>query len=234
MATQIRWLKTALKNFDDEVSYIASDDPAGPLVVRRIAEAVALLATQQQWSSWPVAGTVNCSYPDALSDSVPRTTRRDRNSASLSCLSPPSNALVKDAVQLCLPLLLNILHASAFRPRTLRGRRKASRLRACCLHLKRARAYSCVWPNPTAKALLLVLFQRAAHVRSSLSSTTTAPSKTSFPSSRFCELTAACDPESIVSLPSRRASVQNLSPHPELQEERATALWKIATGSRPS
>ena len=23
---------------------------------------------------------------------------------------------------------------------------------------------------------------------------------------------------------------QNLSPHPELQEERATALWKIATG----
>jgi len=47
MATQIRWLKTALKNFDDEVSYIASDDPeAARLVVRRIAEAVALLATQ--------------------------------------------------------------------------------------------------------------------------------------------------------------------------------------------
>ena len=47
MATQIRWLKTALKNFDDEVSYIASDDPAAArLVARRIVDAVALLATQ--------------------------------------------------------------------------------------------------------------------------------------------------------------------------------------------
>jgi len=55
MATQIRWLKTALKNFDDEVSYIASDDPAAArLVVRRIAEAVALLATQPAMGRpWP-------------------------------------------------------------------------------------------------------------------------------------------------------------------------------------
>jgi toxin ParE1/3/4 len=47
MATRIRWLKTALKNFGEEISYISSDDPAAArLVVRRIVEAVALLATQ--------------------------------------------------------------------------------------------------------------------------------------------------------------------------------------------
>jgi transcription-repair coupling factor (superfamily II helicase) len=48
----------------------------------------------------------------------------------------------------------------------------------------------------------------------------------------FCELTAACDPDSIISLPARDVlPFLNLSPHPELQEERATALWKIATGA---
>ena len=47
----------------------------------------------------------------------------------------------------------------------------------------------------------------------------------------FCELTGAADPESVVSLPARDVlPFQNLSPHPEIQEERATALWKIATG----
>jgi transcription-repair coupling factor (superfamily II helicase) len=47
----------------------------------------------------------------------------------------------------------------------------------------------------------------------------------------FSELTAAGDPDSIVSLPARDVlPFQNLSPHPELQEERATALWKTATG----
>jgi plasmid stabilization system protein ParE len=47
MATQIKWLRTALNNFDDEISHIAGDDqPAARLVARRITEAVALLATQ--------------------------------------------------------------------------------------------------------------------------------------------------------------------------------------------
>ena len=47
----------------------------------------------------------------------------------------------------------------------------------------------------------------------------------------FCELTGAADPDSVVSLPARDVlPFQNLSPHPEIQEERATALWKIATG----
>jgi len=47
----------------------------------------------------------------------------------------------------------------------------------------------------------------------------------------FAELTGTADPESIVTLPARDVlPFQNLSPHPEIQEERATALWKIATG----
>ena len=47
----------------------------------------------------------------------------------------------------------------------------------------------------------------------------------------FCELTGAADPDSVVSLPARDVlPFQNSSPHPEIQEERATALWKIATG----
>jgi toxin ParE1/3/4 len=47
MAARIRWLRIALKNFDEEIGYIANDDPAAArLVARRIAEAVAFLATQ--------------------------------------------------------------------------------------------------------------------------------------------------------------------------------------------
>src|ERR1700688_2406107 len=47
----------------------------------------------------------------------------------------------------------------------------------------------------------------------------------------FCELTHACDPEPVASLPPAEVlPFQNLSPHPELQAERATALWKTATG----
>jgi transcription-repair coupling factor (superfamily II helicase) len=47
----------------------------------------------------------------------------------------------------------------------------------------------------------------------------------------FCELTGAADPDAVVTLPARDVlPFQNLSPHPEIQEERATALWKIATG----
>ena len=42
---QIKWLKKALKNLDDEAEYIARDDPAAAeMVVRRIQEAVNLLS----------------------------------------------------------------------------------------------------------------------------------------------------------------------------------------------
>src|SRR5207237_10014874 len=45
------------------------------------------------------------------------------------------------------------------------------------------------------------------------------------------DLTVAARPESVVMLPAFDVlPFENLSPHPEIQEERATALWKIASG----
>src|SRR5271168_3233506 len=87
--------------------------------------------------------------------------------------------------------------------------------------------------TPTAKALLLVLFQRAAARPLIFVVTDNRAVEDFIPVLRgFCELTAAADPESVISLPARDVlPYQNLSPHPELQEERATALWKIATGA---
>jgi toxin ParE1/3/4 len=42
---RIRWLKAALKNLDDEVRYIAKDDPAAArIVVERIHDTVNLLS----------------------------------------------------------------------------------------------------------------------------------------------------------------------------------------------
>ena len=86
---------------------------------------------------------------------------------------------------------------------------------------------------PTAKALLLVLLKKAAgrplivvvadnHAAEELVPLLQA----------FCELTGAAHPDSVVSLPNHDVlPFQNLSPHPEIQEERAVALWKIATGA---
>src|SRR5580658_8972665 len=87
--------------------------------------------------------------------------------------------------------------------------------------------------TPTAKALLLVLFQRAAARPLIFVVNDNRAVEDLIPILRgFCELTSACDPDSVISLPARDVlPFQNLSPHPELQEERATALWKIATGS---
>jgi transcription-repair coupling factor (superfamily II helicase) len=86
--------------------------------------------------------------------------------------------------------------------------------------------------SPTAKALLLVLLRRAAERPLIVVVNDNRAVEEYLPVLRgFCELTAACDAESVVSLPARDVlPFQNLSPHPELQEERATALWKIATG----
>lgn len=44
---RVRWLRKALRNLDDEASYIAADSPdAAQLVVQRVLEAVAMLAHQ--------------------------------------------------------------------------------------------------------------------------------------------------------------------------------------------
>jgi len=87
--------------------------------------------------------------------------------------------------------------------------------------------------TPTAKALLLVLWRRRAERPLIVVVNDNRAVEDFVPILRgFCELTAACDPEAVVSLPARDVlPFQNLSPHPELQEERATALWKIATGA---
>jgi len=85
---------------------------------------------------------------------------------------------------------------------------------------------------PTAKALLLVLLRRTAERPLIVVVSDNRAVEDFVPVLRgFAELTAACDAASVVSLPARDVlPFQNLSPHPELQEERATALWKIATG----
>jgi transcription-repair coupling factor (superfamily II helicase) len=47
-----------------------------------------------------------------------------------------------------------------------------------------------------------------------------------------CELTGAVDPDRVVRLPAHDVlPFENLSPHPDVQEQRATALYKLATGA---
>ncbi len=47
-----------------------------------------------------------------------------------------------------------------------------------------------------------------------------------------CELTGAVDPAAVVRLPAHDVlPFENLSPHPDVQEQRASALWKLATGA---
>lgn len=44
---RLRWLRQALRNLDDEATYIAADDAAAArLVVKRVLDAVALLPAQ--------------------------------------------------------------------------------------------------------------------------------------------------------------------------------------------
>ncbi|HEY1648081.1 MAG TPA: transcription-repair coupling factor [Terracidiphilus sp.] len=47
-----------------------------------------------------------------------------------------------------------------------------------------------------------------------------------------CELTGAVDPARVVRLPAHDVlPFENLSPHPDVQEQRASALWKLSTGT---
>jgi len=87
--------------------------------------------------------------------------------------------------------------------------------------------------TPTAKALLLVLLQRTAGRPLILIVLDNRGAEDLVPVLQaFHELTGGNDANSIVSLPTRDVlPFQNLSPHPEIQEERAVALWKIATGA---
>jgi transcription-repair coupling factor (superfamily II helicase) len=86
--------------------------------------------------------------------------------------------------------------------------------------------------SASAKALITVLLQRHAERPFILVVADNRAAEDLLPVlGAFAELTGSADPDSIVSLPARDVlPFQNLSPHPEIQEERATALWKIATG----
>ena len=47
-----------------------------------------------------------------------------------------------------------------------------------------------------------------------------------------CELTGAVDPARVVRFPAHDVlPFENLSPHPDIQEQRAAALWKLSTGA---
>src|SRR5262249_13358845 len=47
-----------------------------------------------------------------------------------------------------------------------------------------------------------------------------------------CDLTGAIDPKRVLRLPAHDVlPFENLSPHPDIQEQRAAVLWKYATGA---
>jgi transcription-repair coupling factor (superfamily II helicase) len=87
--------------------------------------------------------------------------------------------------------------------------------------------------TPPAKALLMALFEKAAARPILVITSNNRAAEDLLPVVRaFAELTGGAEPESIVHLPARDVlPFQNLSPHPEIQEARATALWKISSGS---
>ena len=86
--------------------------------------------------------------------------------------------------------------------------------------------------TPTAKALLIPLLQHAAGRPLIVVVPKNRVAEEMLPVVRaFCELTGTVAPEAVITLPTRDVlPFQNLSPHPEIQEARAVALWKIATG----
>src|SRR3954464_854376 len=87
--------------------------------------------------------------------------------------------------------------------------------------------------TPTAKALHLPLLHHAAKRPLLVIVRDNRVVEALLPIVRaFCELTGAADPSSAIALPAYDVlPFENQSPHPEIQEERAAALWKIATGA---
>ncbi len=87
--------------------------------------------------------------------------------------------------------------------------------------------------TPAAKALLLVLWRRATDRPLLVVVADNHAAEELLPVVQALgELTGAVAPEAVVCVSNRDVlPFQNLSPHPEIQEARATALWKIATGA---
>jgi transcription-repair coupling factor (superfamily II helicase) len=116
-------------------------------------------------------------------------------------------------------LLADLEHSSAFEQARrhlalARGRRRVSGL------------------TSTARALYLPLFARAANVPVVIVvADNKAADSLQIALRSGCELTGAIAPERVLKLPAHDVlPFENLSPHPEVQEQRAATLWKMATG----
>jgi transcription-repair coupling factor (superfamily II helicase) len=85
----------------------------------------------------------------------------------------------------------------------------------------------------TARAIYLPLMARAARQPVIVVVADNKAAETLEPLLRAgCELTGAVDPTQVVRLPAHDVlPFENLSPHPDVQEQRAAALWKLATGA---
>ena len=84
----------------------------------------------------------------------------------------------------------------------------------------------------TARALYLPLFARAAGVPAIVVvADNKAADAMDLALRAGCELTGAVPPDRVLRLPAHDVlPFENLSPHPDIQEQRAKTLWKIATG----
>jgi transcription-repair coupling factor (superfamily II helicase) len=84
----------------------------------------------------------------------------------------------------------------------------------------------------TARSLLIPLMARAARQPVIVVVADNKAAEALEPTLRAgCELTGAVEPARVVRLPAHDVlPFENLSPHPDVQEQRAAALWKLATG----
>jgi transcription-repair coupling factor (superfamily II helicase) len=117
-------------------------------------------------------------------------------------------------------LLADLEHSSSFEQARrhlalARGRRRVSGL------------------TSTARALFLPLFARAANVPVVIVvADNKAADALQIALRAGCELTGAIPPDRVLKLPAHDVlPFENLSPHPEVQEQRAATLWKMATGA---
>jgi transcription-repair coupling factor (superfamily II helicase) len=101
-------------------------------------------------------------------------------------------------------------------------------------HLSLAAGRRCVSGlTSTARALYLPLMARAAKQPVILVVADNKAAESLEPLLKAgCELTGAIDPARVVRFPAHDVlPFENLSPHPDVQEQRAAALWKLSTGA---
>jgi transcription-repair coupling factor (superfamily II helicase) len=86
--------------------------------------------------------------------------------------------------------------------------------------------------SATTRALYLPLFARAAQIPLVvIVADNKAADSLQLTLRAACELTGAVEAERVLKLPAHDVlPFENLSPHPDVQEQRASVLWKIATG----